>query len=421
MKLSMYNIETKTKDGLLIFNTVTSGILLLNEEYTLEYEKLKIDDGKCQKDDLIKEMIRCGMLVDDSTEELSKVIVENNVNKYAHNIDFTIATTMNCNFACPYCYEEGVRYNTMTKKIADKTIRFILEQTTSNTPLSIYWYGGEPLLDMKTLTYITKELQKNKDKFASYSASIVTNGYLLTEKVAKQLKKLNIENVQITLDGPAYIHNKRRYLKASKKPTFETILNNIKQCCEILNISLRVNVDKSNMECVDELFQTLCEKGLKDKVSFYISPVSDFSENPNKQCFSNQEFSKEQVDFYLRMIEKGNKIVSVPHANYGVCSAISPFSFLVDPLGDLYKCWNDVSRKDLCVGNVETGVQYNEVLSKHLNYEPIKEKKCFKCSILPLCLGGCPNENMVLKKTNCSPLKFNVSNIVEYYYKSQLI
>lgn len=41
MKLSMYNIETKTKDGLLIFNTVTSGILLLNEEYTLEYEKLK--------------------------------------------------------------------------------------------------------------------------------------------------------------------------------------------------------------------------------------------------------------------------------------------------------------------------------------------------------------------------------------------
>lgn len=75
MKLSMYNIETKTKDGLLIFNTVTSGILLLNEEYTLEYEKLKIDDGKYQKDDLIKEMIRCGMLVDDSTEELSKVIV----------------------------------------------------------------------------------------------------------------------------------------------------------------------------------------------------------------------------------------------------------------------------------------------------------------------------------------------------------
>lgn len=49
MKLSMYNIETKTKDGLLIFNTVTSGILLLNEEYTLEYEKLKIDDGNVKK------------------------------------------------------------------------------------------------------------------------------------------------------------------------------------------------------------------------------------------------------------------------------------------------------------------------------------------------------------------------------------
>ena len=71
-------------------------------------------------------MKRCGMLVPDSTLEAEKVIVENNVNKYAHNIDFTIATTMNCNFACPYCYEDGVRYNTMNKETADKTIEFIL-------------------------------------------------------------------------------------------------------------------------------------------------------------------------------------------------------------------------------------------------------------------------------------------------------
>ena len=42
---------------------------------------------------------------------------------------------------------------------------------------------------------------------------------------------------------------------------------------------------------------------------------------------------------------------------------------ILDPLGDLYKCWNDVSRKEFRVGNVYTGVEYNTALSKYLNYE----------------------------------------------------
>ena len=92
MKLSIYNIESKIEEWLLIFNSKTSGILFLNDEYAIEYDKLKNDCNDCKKEDLIKEMKRCGMLVPDSTLEAEKVIVENNVNKYAHNIDFTIAT-----------------------------------------------------------------------------------------------------------------------------------------------------------------------------------------------------------------------------------------------------------------------------------------------------------------------------------------
>ena len=172
------------------------------------------------------------------------------------------------------------------------------------------------------------------------------------------------------------------------------------------------------MSCVDELFEEFNKNGIKDKISFYISPVSDISENPNPKCFTNLEFSKEQMEFYFRMLNKGNKIVAIPKPIYGVCSAISPFSFLIDPLGDLYKCWNDVSRKEFRVGNVYTGVEYNTALSKYLNYEAVNQEKCMHCSVLPLCLGGCPNENILLNKRECSPLKYNASNIVEYYYRS---
>ena len=48
MKLSIYNIESKIEEGLLIFNSKTSGILFLNDEYAIEYDKLKNDCNDCK-------------------------------------------------------------------------------------------------------------------------------------------------------------------------------------------------------------------------------------------------------------------------------------------------------------------------------------------------------------------------------------
>ena len=98
-------------------------------------------------------------------------------------------------------------------------------------------------------------------------------------------------------NGPAKIHNERRYLKAGKKPTFETILKNVKDCCEILNINIRANVDKTNMSCVDELFEEFNKNGIKDKISFYISPVSDISENPILNVLQIWNFQKNKWNF----------------------------------------------------------------------------------------------------------------------------
>lgn len=163
MKLSMFNEESKTENGLLIYNSATSGIILLNEAYTKKYQQIKEGADISQYQDLITQLEKCGMLVDDSIDEVSEVKIKSRIVQHSNEIDFTIAPTMNCNFACPYCYEEGVRYNEMTKEVADKTIEFILNQTNPSTPLSIFWYGGEPLLNMKMIRYITNRIQENPD------------------------------------------------------------------------------------------------------------------------------------------------------------------------------------------------------------------------------------------------------------------
>lgn len=49
-------------------------------------------------------------------------------------------------------------------------------------------------------------------------------------------------------------------------------------------------------------------------------------------------------------------------------------NYVIDPLGDLYKCWNEIGRKEKAVGNVVEGPLYNNVMVEYLNYEAITDK-----------------------------------------------
>lgn len=54
--------------------------------------------------------------------------------------------------------------------------------------------------------------------------SLVTNGSLLTEEIVSGLLNYNCKFVQITLDGPEYIHNCRRVAKDGSG-TFQKVLH----------------------------------------------------------------------------------------------------------------------------------------------------------------------------------------------------
>jgi uncharacterized protein len=73
----------------------------------------------------------------------------------------------------------------------------------------------------------------------------------------EQFKNLRLSFIQITLDGPQDVHDKRRPLK-SGQGTFEKILTNIEENIDIMpNVSLRINVDKENVSRVNEILDEL--------------------------------------------------------------------------------------------------------------------------------------------------------------------
>jgi len=413
----MFNVETPIDDGMLIYNSLTSGILFLNAEYTEEYFKFK-NENKCQRQDLKNTLEKGQMIVDDDIDEVGMIKFFNNHARYDDNIlSLTLAPTMNCNFECPYCFEAGFRNTNMTDETEKQLVKFIKNLAKEKKGVGICWYGGEPMLALKRIESITKELWKEKNIKDNFSADIVTNGFYLTREKAILLSSLGVEHCQITLDGPPRIHDTRR-VPHNGRPTFYKILNNIKESADVLSINIRVNVDKSNIDSVMEVLDILEENGLKNKVGFYISAVDDIMDDTsNTLCFTDKEFSEEEIKFYKNALKKGHNLINVPSSMFGICGAVSVGSYVVDPLGDLYKCWDEVGRKDFSVGNIWKGPVLNNVMASYMNFEAASDEKCSSCPVLPACLGGCPNQKIRAGVSRCSSIERNSQDVSELLYE----
>ena len=126
---------------------------------------------------------------------------------------------------------------------------------------------------------------------------------------------------------------------------------------------------------------------------------------------------------YYRILEQhgfgaSNKF-PYPFVKLSYCCAEHLLSFVIDPGGAMYKCWNDVGHCESAVGNVNDLRQdvANDKCGRWL-CRTLPEK-CKSCSILPICAGGCPHVTNVLGKDNaCDYIKYNIEAIMlEYYAK----
>lgn len=409
MKLSKYNILKCEDNGeLLIYNTITSAILNLEKNYAESYQRIT-ETGVCDREDLQGALIEGGMLVDEEKDEMKDLLVKHAMERFSDSaLTLTIAPTLACNFCCPYCYEQGREYISMSEQVQDDLISELSNKYSHIRDLTVSWYGGEPLLALDIIERLTARIKANLSPHCEYNADMVTNGYNLTREVAKKLQDLDVKYVQITIDGSKKAHDSRRILH-SGAPTFERILSNIKDAVDILNISIRINVDKTNISEAVEIFDWLEKYQLKGKVGYYLAPVDDINGVCNsKICIERPDYAKEEIAFYNEGIKRGFLYNGVKPTNYGVCGAISLNSFVIGPDGEVYKCWNDIGYSERSIGNLRNGIKLNNKFVEWLSYKPVKCVECNECGLFPVCFGGCA----AFKEKNCTSMKWNVEDVL---------
>lgn len=435
-KKSYYNeIITHNNNGeIILFNSRTGALTIMNKEaqeiyYNIEnIDEALVKEGK-QKEYLVK-MKENGFIVDINTDEFKLMEVVENISRYNDDLlTLTIAPTTACNMACPYCYEgNNIKLKpSMDEGVKNNLIKFVINKVKNAKTFKVCWYGGEPLLEKQTIAELSLEFIKICNELGiHYGASMVTNGVLLDYETAKYLKKeCKVNNVQITLDGPKDINDQRRLLKNSAS-SFDIITKNIDDIKDIINVTIRINVDNNNLNYIEKLVDYITNvKKWGKKVKFYMYPVinkcNECSHDDKLLC-DNNELSKTINRIMSKVCDHGsiefmaNSYIKPRNLS---CSATKYNNFLVDPQGDLYKCWSQIGNKDMIVGNVKDGERLNPEHVKWMTLNTPKE--CEGCKRLPLCKGGCGllrinNGN----KPVCDVGLANYKNSLELKYKEYI-
>jgi uncharacterized protein len=402
MKLSRYNRFIALDKNVLAFNGVSCGFAELDQD---TYELLKsLDSDGIAKENItfpenyLQELRRGKFVVDDDINEVDVLKHIYNLRKYDRSsFGLTIAPTMACNFGCTYCYEGSLKPVVMSHEVQDAVVDFLTTRIEMLKGIGVSWYGGEPLLATDVIYRLSDKLmdlcRKNE---CHYEASMVTNGWLLDRETAERLKEYQINKVQITLDGPPEVHNARRPLKGGQK-TFDRILANIEAVADILDLVIRINTDTTNIDHILELYEILHERKLIGKGQPYLGHVEAHTEAcadiaPN--CFSTKDFSAVELQLFNALKSRGIPApLSYPRMLSVFCGASMLQSYVIDPLGNLFKCWHHLGNENDYVGNIinpQHELANNSRFLKWMAFDPFAITECRECEFLPICSGGCP-------------------------------
>lgn len=296
MKTSKFNVVKANGAYTFIYNTLTTSFVKIStKQWQIIVEEVQKNGNVIEENEVCKILHDTGILIDDDYNEL-------NVYKYKYyssmfqnsSLILSIAPTMRCNFNCFYCFEDGKKnMGLMTDDIEDKLIRFISLHKQQN--ISITWFGGEPLLGFERIYSICNRLKQMNINFAS---DMITNGCLLNESIIRRLNVLNLQYIQISLDGVASTHDKRRTFK-NGSPSFNLIIENIKKLVSLTDIplSIKVTMDRTNLSSLCDIkdyfknnFSEYLKKGQIAISHNYVRDRTDFDKFGN--CFTHADLLK---------------------------------------------------------------------------------------------------------------------------------
>lgn len=366
--------------------------------------------------DILETFIKRGHITEASHEEERAYV--KNVASALHELaarqpGVVIIPNLDCNYRCTYCFEKPLHSNLKKRKTkmgigdVDAVYRAIaqLESESGFTTEKITLYGGEPLCaeNMEIVMHIIDRGIEKGYKFAA-----VTNGHDL-DAYMNLLGENNISALQITIDGPKDIHDRRR-IALDGSSSFQKIIDNMRRAIgeTDVSVSVRVNLDGENYKAFGELLNIFEHEGWlnnnrilvtaaivsqKDK-NGVISPLQDI--NAVKTELSGITGRYANVEMGSHQSAYGDSVLSslVSNKPYGLRScfcASNSGMYIFLPDKTISSCWDSIGEECSYIGSYsEEGLFLDKnKTARKFNRSVANIPACLDCKYCLVCAGGC--------------------------------
>ncbi len=317
-----------------------------------------------------------------------------------------LMVAQDCNLRCKYCFGAGGSYGgeraVMSEEVGRAAVDFIIKNSGLRKHCEIDFFGGEPLLNFRTVKAVTEYVRRReKDTGKKVKLTLTTNGMLLDDKKISWLNENNISMV-LSLDGRKEIHDAMRP-DIGGHGSYERVLKNFQKLVESRggdNYYLRGTYTKKNLDFAEDVLSAY-DAGFDvlsiEPVVLKNSPLA-LTEEDLPRIF--EEYDR-LTKIYLEYHDEGRGFFFF-HFNVDLsngpcvakrlagCGAGHEY-FAVAENGDLYPCHQFVGRENYRLGDVFGGVDEN---SKHwIKYfresHVLNKPKCRDCWAKFFCSGGC--------------------------------
>lgn len=400
--LSAFTIFENLPRGVLAKNTFTEATILMSHKAKEALDGWLIDQRLTEAPASLEDMIANGFLVDSDIDEVAEWhnILLTTRNDEAHVFTLHFEPTIQCQFECPYCFENGAdRGVPMKDEVLTQSLEWFREYVRLHPEvdsLRLKFFGGEPLL-CKGLIARTLEAYSTlcTELSLDFWVEITTNGELLDEKTAALFSVYNWKRAQITLDGPADIHDTRRYGRKNR-PTFANIMRNIEMLLAteyIARVDIRLTLDSGTKDHLSRLIDELDAFGKHERIRLSLGLTT-----PSLSVAPGRMTQEELADAALATWEYAkNKGFEIPDEFIAgpLCVAVAKHSAVLQPNGNLQKCFCTSGRPEYNFASVsERPTSY----TRDPRFEHWKRAdQCIaeRCTYLPVCGGGCTFEAIV--------------------------
>lgn len=430
MQLSKHNIVSKIvdSDSWFIVNPLSGNADIIDNE---TYNQLTNNEAKA-------EFIDNGYIVDPAQEKklFNEKYLQFIDDREKDEIQIFFVTNYSCNFDCSYCYQAG--YDAMPQKLNSEIIDSFfayINKEFSGRRKYITIFGGEPFLNSSTqkenIGRIISIAKTNNIEIAA-----VTNGYHVKEYI-EILKSGLIREIQVTLDGTAEMHDKRRYLKGGN-PTFDRIVEGVDLLlANQIPVNLRMVVDRNNIESLPLLARFAIDKGWTKSPLFKTQLGRNYELH---ECQVNQKKLYSRLELYqdlYRLLKEHPYIGEFHEPAFSISKFLFEQGEMPAPLfdactgtktewafdftGNIYACTATVGKNGESLGTFFPEVKkYNDAIDEWQERDVLSIPKCRECNLKLICGGGCAsmakNYNGTLNSHDCRPVTELLELGISHYF-----